>query len=210
MVRDKAHFFGSLERVTIDSGITINMPARPDFNTTTVTETRVWNTIARFDHQVNSNHTWGVRWLREDSPQYNQIINPAATNAATLAAAREENDVDQTVVTSLNSVLGNTRVNTLRVGWTQEDVSFGNPCFNGNGRNQAACAPTLSFPTFTDQQNATRPGARQRRHPDRRHAVVVPARQEGRPRRQAGRAVAVLAVAERYAGQPERHVHASA
>jgi hypothetical protein len=155
VVRDKAHFFGSLERVTIDSGITINVPARPDFNTTTVTETRVWNTIARFDHQVNSNHTWGVRWLREDSPQYNQIINPSATNAATLAAAREENDVDQTVVTSLNSVLGNTRVNTLRVGWTQEDVSFGNPCFNGNGRNQAACPPTLSFATFTDQQNAT-------------------------------------------------------
>ena len=58
-------------------------------------------------------------------------------------------------MTSLNSVLGNTRVNTLRVGWTQEDVSFGNPCFNANGRNQAACAPTLAFATFTDQQNAT-------------------------------------------------------
>jgi Carboxypeptidase regulatory-like domain/TonB dependent receptor-like, beta-barrel len=155
VVKDKAHFFASLERVSIDSGITINIPARPDFNTTTVTETRVWNTIARFDQQVNANHTWGVRWLREDSPQFNQIINPSATNAATLAASREENDVDQTVVTALNSVLGNTRVNTLRVGWTQENVSFGNPCYNGNGRNQAACAPTLSFSTFTDQQNAT-------------------------------------------------------
>ena len=149
VIRDKAHFFGSLERVTIDEGITINIPARPDFNTTTIEQTRVWNTIARFDHQVNSNHTWGVRWLREDSPQYNQIIG-----AVTLAASREENDVDQTVVTSLNSVLGNTRVNTLRVGWTQEDVSFANPCFNGNGRNQAACPPTLAFSTFTDQQSA--------------------------------------------------------
>jgi len=150
VVRDKAHFFGSLERVTIDEGITINIPARPDFNTTTIEQTRVWNTVARFDHQVNSNHTWGVRWLREDSPQYNQIIG-----AVTLAASREENDVDQTVVTSLNSVLGNTRVNTLRVGWTQEDVAFANPCFNGNGRDQSACAPTLAFQTFTDQQNAT-------------------------------------------------------
>ena len=51
-------------------------------------------------------------------------------------------------------MLGNTRVNTLRVGWTQEDVSFANPCFNGNGRDQAACPPTLTFQTFTDQQNA--------------------------------------------------------
>jgi hypothetical protein len=148
IVRDKAHFFGSLERVTIDEGITINIPARPEFNTTTTEETRVWNTIARFDHQISQNNTWGVRWLREDSPQFNQIIGNV-----TLGASREENDVDQTVVGSLNTVLGNTRVNTLRIGWTQEDVSFGNPCFNGNGRNQAACEPTLAFETFTDQQS---------------------------------------------------------
>jgi hypothetical protein len=148
IVRDKAHFFGSLERVTIDEGITVNIPARPEFNTTTVEETRVWNTIARFDHQLSQNNTWGVRWLREDSPQFNQIIG-----AVTLGASREENDVDQTVVGTLNTVLGNTRVNTLRLGWTQEDVSFANPCFNGNGRNQAACPPTLAFQDFTDQQS---------------------------------------------------------
>jgi hypothetical protein len=150
VIRDKAHFFGSLERVTIDEGITVNIPARPEFNTTTVEKTRVWNTIVRFDQQINVNHTWGVRWLREYSPQFNQIIGNV-----TLNASREEDDLDQTVVTTLNSVLGNTRVNTLRVGWTQEDVSFGNPCFNGNGRDQAACAPTLAFSTFTDQQSTT-------------------------------------------------------
>jgi hypothetical protein len=55
----------------------------------------------------------------------------------------------------LTSTLGGTRVNTLRMNWTQEDVSFGNPCYNDNGRDQAACPPTLSFDTFTDQQNAT-------------------------------------------------------
>src|SRR5688572_2904206 len=133
VIKDRAHFFGSLERVTIDTGITVNVPARPEFNTTTTTQTRVWNTIARFDHQINGSNTWGVRWLREYSPQFNQIIN-----AVTLDASREEDDLDQTVVTTLNTVLGNTRVNTLRLGWTQEDVSFANPCFNGNGRNQAA------------------------------------------------------------------------
>ena len=148
IVRDKAHFFFSVERVRIDEGITINVPARPEFNTTTTEETRVWNTVIRGDHQITPNHTWGVRWLREDSPQYNQIIG-----AVTLDAAREENDTDQTVVGSFNSVLGNTRVNTLRLAWTQEDVAFANPCFNTNGRIQANCEPTLAFDTFTTQQS---------------------------------------------------------
>lgn len=150
IMRNRAHFFGSLERVVIDEGITINLPARPALNTTTTEATRVWNTVMRLDHQISANHTWGVRWLREYSPQYNQIIGDVS-----LAASREEDDLDQTVVGTLTSVLGNARVNTLRLGWTQEDVSFGNPCYNANGRNQAACPPTLAFQTFTDQQNNT-------------------------------------------------------
>ncbi len=149
IVRDKAHFFFSLERVLIDDGVTINIPPRPEFNTTTTERTRVWNTLIRFDHQINANHTWGVRWLREYSPQFNQIIG-----TVTLAAAREEDDLDQTVVGTLSSVLGTTRVNTLRVAWTQEDVSFANPCFNGNGHKQVECPPTLAFQSFTDQQSA--------------------------------------------------------
>lgn len=148
--KDKAHFFFSLERVTIDEGIVVNIPARPEFNATTTEETRVWNTIIRGDHQINANNTWGVRWLREASPQFNQIIG----STITLDASREEQDVDQTVVGTLNSVLGNSRVNTLRVSWTQEDVLFGNPCFNVN-QNQAECLPTLTYLTFTTQQDNT-------------------------------------------------------
>jgi hypothetical protein len=154
IIRDRAHFFLSLERVRIDEGITVNIPARPEFNATDTEETRVWNTVSRFDHQVNADHTWGVRWLREYSPQFNQLI-ATASGPVTLDASREEDDLDQTVVTSLNSTLGNTRFNSLKLGWTQEDVSFANPCFNGNGRDQAACAPTLNFQTFTTQQNGT-------------------------------------------------------
>ena len=149
IMRDRAHFFGSLERVLIDEGITINIPQRPEFNTTTVEETRIWNTIGRFDHQINANHTWGVRWLREYSPQFNQIIG-----AVTLDAREEEDDLDQTVVGTLSSVLGNTRVNTLRINWTQEDVAFANPCYNQNGRNQGGCDPTLAYQNLTDQQSS--------------------------------------------------------
>lgn len=152
IIKSKAHFFFSLERVLIDDGVTINIPARPEFNDTTTEKTRVWNTVARFDNQINANHTWGVRWLREGSPQFNQIIGTAA-RAATLAAAREEADVDQTVVGTLSSVLGNNRVNTLRVAFTREDVAFANPGFNGNGQNQAALQPTLDYLTYTAQQS---------------------------------------------------------
>ena len=150
IVRDKAHFFFSLERVAIDRPNTINIPSRPEFNAAPTTNDRVWNTMIRGDHQINANHTWGVRWLREQSPQRNQIIG-----RVTLGASREESDVDQTVVGTLNSVLGNSKVNTVRMNFTRENVAFANPCFNGNGRDQSACDPTLSYLTFTDQQSTT-------------------------------------------------------
>jgi len=147
--RDKLHFFGSLERVIVNEGITINVPARPEFNRTTTEETRVWNTLVRLDQQLHPKHTWNARWLREHSPQFNQIIGNV-----TLAASREEDDLDQSVMASLNSVFGNTQFNTLRLAWTQEDVAFANPGFNSNGRRQDLLPPTLAFQTFTDQQSA--------------------------------------------------------
>jgi hypothetical protein len=150
IVHDKLHFFGSVERFAIDRPNTINIPARPEFNGTEITTDRVWNTIVRGDHQINNNSTYSVRWLRESSPQKNQIITPPAV---TPAAAREESDVDQTLSINFNQVLTHTKVNTFRLTWTRENVAFANPCFNNNGRDQAACQPQLSFQTFNDQQS---------------------------------------------------------
>ncbi len=152
IVKDKAHFFFSLERVMIDRGAAIVIPARPDLNWSPTTQDRVWNTMIKFDQQVNANHTWGVRWLRELSPQRNQAITPPLI---TSAAIREEDDKDQTVLGTFSSVFGSTKLNSLRVGWTQEDVAFANPCFNGNGRDLTLCEPTLAFQTFNDQQDNT-------------------------------------------------------
>ena len=70
-------------------------------------------------------------------------------------AAREESDVDQTVAFNLNSVLSNTKVNTLRVTWTRENVAFANACFNANDRDLGACQPTLAYQNFIDQQDNT-------------------------------------------------------
>jgi hypothetical protein len=150
IIRDRMHFFGSLERVMIDRGAGLVFPSRPDLNWSPTTQDRVWNTLLRVDNQFSANHTWGVRYLREASPQRNQAIGQV-----TPGAIREEDDKDQTVQASLSSVFGNTKLNTFRAVWTQEDVAFANPCFNTNGRNQAACEPTLAFQTFTDQQANT-------------------------------------------------------
>jgi hypothetical protein len=160
VVRDKAHFFFNVERVMVDRATTITIPARPEFNASPVTQDRVWNTLLRFDHQLSASNTWAVRWLRESSPQLNQIIpvvynnNPVTgTFPVTQDASRQENDVDQTIVVTLNSVLSNSRFNTFRVNFTQEDVSFANPNFNDNGQDQVALLPTLVFTSFVGQQS---------------------------------------------------------
>ncbi|MGE3491431.1 MAG: carboxypeptidase regulatory-like domain-containing protein [Vicinamibacterales bacterium] len=152
IVKNKIHFFGSLERFSIDRPNAINIPSRPEYNGTQITADRVWNTIIRGDHQVNNSTTYSVRWLREASPQVNQIINQG-TIAAAPAAAREESDVDQTVSGTLNMVLSNTKVSTFRLSWTRENVTFANNCFNTNGRDMTQCPVTLAFQNYTDQQS---------------------------------------------------------
>jgi hypothetical protein len=153
VIKDKAHFFGSLERVLNDRASTINIPARPEFNASPTTQDRVWNWLVRFDHQINASHSWNVRWLKELSPQRNQII-PDGVRQVTEAASREESDLDQTVAASFNSSFGNTKFNTFRAGYTQEDVAFANPNFNSNGQRGDQLKPTLQFLTFTDQQSS--------------------------------------------------------
>jgi hypothetical protein len=154
IVPDRMHYFASVERFAIDRANTIVFPTRPDLNDQQTTRDRVWNTIVRGDHQLSPGQTYNVRWLREQSPQLNQIV-PTGTVFPTGRAAREESDVDQSVAVSLNSVLTNTKVNTLRVTWTRENVTFGNACYNQNARDLSACAPTLAFQNFTDQQDNT-------------------------------------------------------
>jgi hypothetical protein len=148
VIANKAHFFVSLERVLVDSGVTINIPARPEFNSAEFEQTRIWNTLARFDHQINGSHTWAVRYLIETSPQFNQLLSEW-----TKAAAESEEDVDFTGVGTLNSVLSPRIVNTIRVSATREDVFFGNPSFFENGKVQDTLAPTLNYPGFVDQQS---------------------------------------------------------
>jgi hypothetical protein len=149
IIQNKMHFFGSLERIVLDGGVTTQIPSRPDLERTDFEETRVWNTFVRFDNQLNANHTWGLRWLRETSPQ------PIQINAENHTPPRyeAETDVDWTLVANLSSVLGSNKVNTFRVSAVSEDVFFGNPLFN-SGEDQKSLLPQLNFLNFQDQQSA--------------------------------------------------------
>ena len=42
-MKDKAHFFFSLERPANDRATSIVVPARPEFNASPTTQDRVWN-----------------------------------------------------------------------------------------------------------------------------------------------------------------------
>jgi hypothetical protein len=145
LVRNKLHFFANLERIDQNRARTININARPELNFTDFTHDNVWNWMVRVDHQISADNTWAVRWLRESSPQTNQYTQTTITRAN----AEEENDVDWTIVGTLNSVLANTKVNTIKVSYTHEDVFFGNPGYFETG-DQAGLAPQLVHQNFTD------------------------------------------------------------
>ena len=146
IIKDKLHFFANLERIDQNRGVTMNMPARPELNFSDFTHDNVWNWMVRMDHQINGGNTWAVRYLRETSPQSNQF--PGVTTW-TRSRAEKETDTDYSVVGTLNSVIKNTRVNSLKLSYTKEDVFFGNPGYFDIG-DQAALGPDLQFQTHRD------------------------------------------------------------
>jgi hypothetical protein len=149
--KNLAHFFFSYERTNIDEGVVVDIPARPELNASTTEQTRATNTTLRFDTQPSQNHQVAVRWLREKSPQLNQVI-VAFNRPVSLEASREESDIDQTVVGSWTYTLRASLLNDMRVSFTREDVAFANPGFNG-GQSMAELPPTLVFNSFVTQQS---------------------------------------------------------
>ncbi|MGQ0733644.1 MAG: TonB-dependent receptor [Acidobacteriota bacterium] len=143
LVRDKIHFFWSLERVAQNKGVTVNIPARPEFNFAGVEEVRPWNLFGRGDHQINANHTWGVRWLYETSP--------SSHLAPTWKQGSEEieQDHDWATVGTLNSVLGNNKVNSLTIGAVYENLHWESSADGFSGALQSTRPPRLDHLTYT-------------------------------------------------------------
>ncbi|MBI1874894.1 MAG: TonB-dependent receptor, partial [Acidobacteria bacterium] len=163
IVKNKAHFFVSLERQVDNPNRTKVFPTRPELNFSIAEDRTSWNTLVRFDHQINANHTWAVRWLREDAPQFPIV----GTGRQTLQSTSDETDLDQTAVGTLTSVLGNSRVNTVRVARTWEHWWHGNECWRAQGpeasgfkvvNQQSNCPPQLDYLSFLAQASTESQG----------------------------------------------------
>ena len=168
IVKNKAHFFVSLERQVDNPNRSRVFESRPEYTFAIAEDRTDWNTLIRFDHQISSKHTWAVRWLREWAPQWYTI-----GNRQTLESYQDETDLDQTAVGTLTSVIGDSRVNTVRVARTWEHWWHGNQCFREQGGSgdragfkfgdeaqgsQALCAPQLNYPALLAQASTESQG----------------------------------------------------
>lgn len=146
IARNKMHFFGTYEHHVTRQARTPNILGRPDINVTKIFPSTTYNGFVRVDHQINANHTWSVRVLSEYLPSLN--------TADTISAARTAEDHDQQWGATLNSVFGPTKLNSLRFAMTREDYLDSSVAFKAAGYRQERLLPTLSYNSFTDQQNA--------------------------------------------------------
>jgi hypothetical protein len=147
IVKDKMHFFYSLDRIVYKEGRSNTFAARPELNYAATQTMKLWNHLVRVDGQLTPNQTWSARYLQEISPTYD-IINPRFT----YAARQQEYDVDRSGNASYNTVFGNNKFNTVRVGYTYEKNGFTNKDVQGsNAVALAELPPTFQMLTFTDK-----------------------------------------------------------
>jgi outer membrane receptor protein involved in Fe transport len=152
IVRDKVHFFVSYEDDTAQTGEVGIFNTRPELNFTTTVDAQIESHLAKVDYQITAGNHLAARYLRETSPQLNQIVS-AGNSVATLAASREEADTDSNWIANLVSVFGDSALNDVRVSFTKEDLAFANPAFNNNGQSfdaQRNQAPVELRPTILD------------------------------------------------------------
>jgi carboxypeptidase family protein len=168
IVKNKAQFFFSLERQVDNPNRSRVFPTRPSENFAIAEDRTDWNTLIRVDQQITKNHSWAVRWLREWAPQWYTI-----GNRNTLESYQDETDLDQTAVVTFTSVLGNSRVNTIKGARTWEHWWHGNECFRAQGPNgglegftfgqetsgdQSLCPPQLNYTGFLGQASTESQG----------------------------------------------------
>jgi hypothetical protein len=132
---NRLFYFFSLERVTRARPLIGEFPTRPELNYSTVDSVGAWNTFIRYDHQVTRNHTWAFRWQREVAPQ----LQGEGPLPEVLKTDGDEVDKDQTFVGTLTSVIGNTKVNTLRLSRVHEVFTQAQPLSRAQQPEYASC-----------------------------------------------------------------------
>lgn len=119
ILKNRAHFFYSLDRLIYAEGRSNTFAARPELDYSNTQRMKLWNHMMRVDHQIDAANSWSARYLVEVSPTYDRV-----SGRRTLVARDQEFDIDRTAVATWSSVFGNTRFNTLRAGYTWEKNGF--------------------------------------------------------------------------------------
>jgi hypothetical protein len=152
ILKDKMHFFYSLDRIVYKEGRSNTFADRPELNYANTQTMKLWNNLIRVDGQISPSQTWNVRYLEEDSPTYDIV-----SGRVTLASRQQEFDIDRSGNGAYNVVFSNTRFNTLRVGYTYEKNGFTNKELQADPPvAMVDLPPTFNMLTFTD---GTTPGA---------------------------------------------------
>ena len=152
IVKDKAHFFYSLDRLVYAEGRSNTFDARPELNYSNTQHMNLWNHMVRFDHQLSASNNWSVRFLEEKSPTFDRVAG-----RWTLASRDQEYDDDRTYGGNFNTVFGNTRFNQVRFSSTYERNGFtAKELQQDPPIPQNQLPPTLTMLTFVD---GTRNGA---------------------------------------------------
>ena len=118
VLRDRLHYFLSLEDVDDQEGHTRFFASRPDLSFSTTEANEIRNVLGRVDLQVTPRQQVSVRYLAEDAPQLNKI----PTAQTTLEGASEEHDFDQNSIAGLESILSDSAINSLRLSYTHEHL----------------------------------------------------------------------------------------
>jgi hypothetical protein len=152
ILRDRMHFFYSLDRIVYKEGRSNTFASRPELNYANTQTMKLWNNLVRVDGQISPSQTWNVRYLEEDSPTYDIV-----SGRVTLASRQQEFDIDRSGNGAYNLVFSNTRFNTVRVGYTYEKNGFTNKELQADPPTpMTELPPTFNMLTFTD---GTTPGA---------------------------------------------------
>ena len=152
IVKDKVHFFFSLERVHHRSGEHDHHPGAPGLEHHDDPGPRVEHDRPRRPPDQRQQHL--ERALAARDCRRSTTRSSRRRHHRRPASARKTTSTRRSSAT-FNSVLSQHQGQHAAPGWTRENVAFANPCFNGNGRDLTKCEPTLAFQTFTDQQDNT-------------------------------------------------------
>lgn len=127
LVKNKAFWFGSLERQLIDNAVALVYPpeAAPlAVSYSAISTIRVWNYFARGDYQVTPNNSLSVRLLKEAAVTYGEDLQD---ELSTPDHTDIENDAgDAAYNMSWTTVIGQRATNELKVGHVREDLLQGN------------------------------------------------------------------------------------